>query len=413
MSFLGDFIDFLHGPVGNAPANNPDDVKRTKEHLRRGGYIEGESENGYMTAGLDKAIRVFQRAQDLKEDGTLYPGGETEREIFKVLTRRDPAPYFQPAHRTSGSIGFGGNVLGTLVQERDPEGKKGPPPPPLSGSVMKDGKLILSLSGKNTEDTAAEERTENKPVEYDATGRMVRDKVSGSSYQEPNSPKGYDREEYLDKIEKTYREYVKIGREKKLSEAADNLEHFLNGSGDDKILSREKAREKSFVRDGESTNRKRFEGSFRGKGKTASKILELNDGETINVRDNWDYKVGYLPKGSILSPSRSHLLRGDMDEALSTGTSFVKSEGDFQARRKENIVFIEGVVSHGWGDRYDFDPMQSGGGGAVALERAGRAKNFDIKSNWKQKVYGTVEIKDGKLVDPHLSWKDISPKKKK
>jgi major membrane immunogen (membrane-anchored lipoprotein) len=64
-------------------------------------------------------------------------------------------------------------------------------------------------------------------------------------------------------------------------------------------------------------------------------------------------------------------------------------------------------------DQYDFDPNQSGGAGAVALEKAGRAKSFDIKSNWQQRVSGTIQIKDGKLIKPNLKWEDINSKKEK
>jgi len=43
----------------------------------------------------------------------------------------------------------------------------------------------------------------------------------------------------------------------------------------------------------------------------------------------------------------------------------------------------------------------------MALENAGRAKSFDIKSKWKQRTTGTLQIKDGKLVNPRLKWEDI------
>jgi hypothetical protein len=69
------------------------------------------------------------------------------------------------------------------------------------------------------------------------------------------------------------------------------------------------------------------------------------------------------------------------------------------------IIRLTGVY-----DQYDLDKNKSGGAGAVALERAGRAKSFDIKSNWQQRVSGTIQIKDGKFINPNLKWEDIQAK---
>lgn len=206
---------------------------------------------------------------------------------------------------------------------------------------------------------------------------------------------------------------MQAGRGEGLNDAADNLEHFIERSGKDKILSREEARSKLFIRNGEQTNRKRFTQSFTNKRKIGSKFLKLQNGEAIDVKDNWDYRVGNFPIKTMIinaDPSRSHLLRGDLNEAAATGTSFVKSDGNFKARRQRNTIFIDGIVTHKWEDAYDFDPMQSGGAGAFALEKARRAKSFDLKSNWQQRVTGTLQIKDGKLVNPRLTWEDINAK---
>ncbi|MDH5722968.1 MAG: hypothetical protein OEY94_06570 [Alphaproteobacteria bacterium] len=255
---------------------------------------------------------------------------------------------------------------------------------------------------------------ERKNTDSDFKGLKI-DQLSGES-QEPDrkvssktgDPIGYDEKEYLDKVEKIYKEYVKIGRQKSLNNAAENLEYFLEGSGKQKKLSREEARSRVFVINGEEANRKRFTESLVSKTKAGSKLLKLKNGEAIKIKDNWDYEAGYLPEKSVIDPSKSHLLRGDLDEVLSTGTSFVKSGGSFNVKRKGDTIHIDGIVIHRWEDKYDFDPMQSGGAGAVALEEAGRAKSYDIKSNWKQRVTGTLQIKNGELVNPRLTWQDIN-----
>jgi hypothetical protein len=35
---------------------------------------------------------------------------------------------------------------------------------------------------------------------------------------------------------------------------------------------------------------------------------------------------------------------------------------------------------------------------------------INIKSNWQQRVSGTIQIKDGKFINPNLKWEDIQAK---
>lgn len=383
MDIMNSFSGRLGGSVGNNMDNNKDDVLKTKRHLSQAGYMTREAqemESPFITRKMDEGIKAFQRDRVLKIDGILKPGGETERSLFEILTNRSADEVFgSPSQgNDSGSIGFGGNVSGTL----------GSITPPFSPEAIR-GNTYINSTLPSDEPTT--------PARHDATGRLIRD------------PNNYNEMEFLDKIEKTFKNYVQLGRDKGLDDAASNLDHFLTGSGTDKILSREEARDKIFIRNGEETNRKRFSNSFINKKKIGSKFLNLKDGETIDVKDYWDYEVGYLPKKSIVDPSRSHILRGDLDETLSTGSSSIKSNGEFKAKRQGNTIFIDGIVNHKWQDIYDFHPMQSGGASAVSLVKAGRAKNFDITSKWKQRVTGTLQIKNGNLIQPRLIWEDINP----
>ncbi len=437
---------------------DPHDVLTIKNALRHRGYYK-KPDYGltpYADKGLFDGIKKYQKNKGLKVDGVMKPGGET----LQTLESDENIPFDEPRH--------------LIMRDTDKppplrtmEKKDTDPTPPLRKLPMipdenrrgievwhnrilekeddnpefdyfpdesdEDGDFIAVDPGEaneaegdsNGEDNTSEEiehdpeeesdsdsedsETEPAPEEkpapgkpvFDATGRMIR--LEGVQPDE--------QQRYLDIIEKVNREHVETGRKYGLKEAADNLEHFLDGSGKTKTLGREQAREKLFVRNGERVNRDRFTQSFTDKQKVGSKLLKLEEGQKVNIRDNWDYKVGYFPDKSITDPSRSHILRGDIDEILSTGNSSVKSEGDFQAKRQGNTILIDGVVSHKWGDRYDFDLVQSGGASATTLEKAGRAKSFDIESKWDQRVTGTVQIKDGKLVNPRLTWKDINPKK--
>ena len=117
MAFLSAFANFLTGPVGNGLQNTPQNIRTTKRNLKRSGFFDDETENDFITANMEKSIRRFQQARDLKEDGKLFPGGETERELFRTLEQRDPSPFFRPAVDKGDHVGFGGNVTGTLARK--------------------------------------------------------------------------------------------------------------------------------------------------------------------------------------------------------------------------------------------------------------------------------------------------------
>src|SRR3546814_4350056 len=95
-----------------------------------------------------------------------------------------------------------------------------------------------------------------------------------------------------------------------------------------------------------------------------------------------------------------------LDMALSTGRSKFRSKGTFEAVRRDDIIYIEGTIRHVWNDRYDFQAMQTFADGALALQEHREAKPFDIKAGWKQKIHGTIRIKNGQLSEPKFIWKD-------
>ncbi len=233
-------------------------------------------------------------------------------------------------------------------------------------------------------------------------------------YQSKKVSPDYNEKEFLDSVESTYRGYVRTGREYGYKKAAENLEYFLDKSGPVRILDAAEVRKKDFIRDAEKSNRERFNRSFSKTEKLGSQLLKLKPGHSINLKDNWDYEIGLLPLKIItnLEPSRSHFLRGDLDEYLSSGTSFLKSEGNFTAKRHNNNISLEGIVTHRWEDLYDFETMKPFGAGAYALEEAGRAQNFNIHSQWQQRMNATMNLKNGKLVSRRITWQDIDEEQK-
>jgi hypothetical protein len=71
----------LRGPVGNGMENHPDDVLAVKRRLHRLGLYDEPDYGftGFIDRGTTEAVKRFQRDNDLKIDGWLAPGGETER----------------------------------------------------------------------------------------------------------------------------------------------------------------------------------------------------------------------------------------------------------------------------------------------------------------------------------------------
>ncbi|MCK5384364.1 MAG: peptidoglycan-binding protein [Alphaproteobacteria bacterium] len=195
-----DFGDFLKGAVGNNLENDPDDVKTTKYNLSRAGYFDEDDndnrDNGFITRKLDSSISRFQRDNKLKEDGVLFPGGETERTIFKTLEKRDLLEIFGGDDNDSEdvSIGFGGDVLGTIrrqmskvekSQEKESSsfsrfGHSFVEQNPDEKVTIKYGQDVSSQStdkGHSIWNKLAQNQQKSIPTQYDATGRMIRSEV--------------------------------------------------------------------------------------------------------------------------------------------------------------------------------------------------------------------------------------------
>jgi len=83
--------------VGNNLENKEEDVKTIRNNLRKINFIESESDDdekdyqgntlGILTKRLDTKIKSFQHDNDLKEDGRIYPNGETENKIHTHLQK--------------------------------------------------------------------------------------------------------------------------------------------------------------------------------------------------------------------------------------------------------------------------------------------------------------------------------------
>ncbi len=165
MGILDFFSGLLGGSVGNSMDNDPGDVRKAKNNLKNAGYMEDDAqeiESPFITRKMDEGIKAFQKDNGLKIDGIMKPGGETERGLFEILTGRSADEVLRRADPDAGSVGFGGNISGTLASGREQE-------KPLSLNERKSAVI-------NTYDKPEPEKFfENKTAEFDATGRMIKD----------------------------------------------------------------------------------------------------------------------------------------------------------------------------------------------------------------------------------------------
>ncbi|MAS86544.1 MAG: hypothetical protein CMH30_00995 [Micavibrio sp.] len=74
------FFTTLTESVGNRLVNREDDVRTVKKYFKNIGYLDEDDETierGIITLPLTESIKRFQRERGLKEDGLIYPKGET------------------------------------------------------------------------------------------------------------------------------------------------------------------------------------------------------------------------------------------------------------------------------------------------------------------------------------------------
>lgn len=207
----------------------------------------------------------------------------------------------------------------------------------------------------------------------------------------------------LERAERKHCAIVEMWRESGRRTSADHLERFLDGDGSTLVIERDEARSFAPIREAEQKNDGRFERSFfiGGDRGNAEKLASLKDGETTKIED--DFKVDYGP-GSFLGQA---LDSSTTDFAAAFGRLGFKSEGEFNATRRGDVIEIEGIVQHGFGDRYDFNPGQPYASEPNLLERKGNAKSYDRTSSWQRRVTGTIRIDNGRLYSPRFTWEDI------
>ena len=92
----------IAGEIGRKRLNRPQDVLSTRRVLAWAGRLPRHKAKNETRAGNDlfDAVKSFQQAANLKVDGWMRPGGETETELNRVI-----APLVKQASTTSGPKG--------------------------------------------------------------------------------------------------------------------------------------------------------------------------------------------------------------------------------------------------------------------------------------------------------------------
>lgn len=72
-------------PVGNGLDNDENDVIAVQRELYERGYLNQNPHDGIINAGTSLAIKNYQKDRNLKVDGMLNPGGETENSLIHSL----------------------------------------------------------------------------------------------------------------------------------------------------------------------------------------------------------------------------------------------------------------------------------------------------------------------------------------
>ncbi|MFC3674489.1 peptidoglycan-binding domain-containing protein [Ferrovibrio xuzhouensis] len=83
----------LRAPLGPDHVVEPEDILDAKQALGRLGYYrtaDGSAPGAWVDSALFNGIRSFQRANNLKADGLIRPGGVTERAVNAALRTEEP-----------------------------------------------------------------------------------------------------------------------------------------------------------------------------------------------------------------------------------------------------------------------------------------------------------------------------------
>lgn len=402
---FGDEPVKIKEPVGPDKPNRRADVAKIETFLDRTAHLDlakTEGPTGYYGSRVDQGIRNFQKDNALRVDGLINPDGPTLGRIRASLSEIAGDGADQP-WRTPGI----NPDADRLRNAREP----GDDTRPLTSSPSLFDRVSEWFNSRTSDTTG---RADGSVPSARRNTPDLSPKAQGDSRRTP-SPHAQSSEDprgepehlspALDEIEDFYRGYAKGFRRRGMPQAAANLEHFLNGSGDPRQLPRDEAIQLEPVQEAEATNNARFANrTFRGiteDNDEVRKLASLPDGGEHKFTDYWnrDFTLGdYLWNAAF----------GDRDFAAAAGRAQFTSDGEFRATRKGDEITITGTVTHRLADPYDFHKWQPGAEGVLALQQYRGAKPFPFGAVWRQPVKAVVPVEGRRLGKPQATWGEIS-----
>lgn len=120
----------IKNSVGNTLDNNPLDVIKVRQVFDNIGFLKDEEKEtdyqgkplGYITRHLDTAIKRFQKENDLREDGLIFAGGETELQFIAKTQEKNPKekpPFIFVPEQQEGEINSPIGLYGGVKINKD------------------------------------------------------------------------------------------------------------------------------------------------------------------------------------------------------------------------------------------------------------------------------------------------------
>lgn len=447
----------LRAGVGQGRSNQPEDQETVRTALAlTGNYAPWGALNpqpdavGTPDPDLTPAIRRFQGRYGESQDGVIRPGGPTQTRLNHLLDGqlpkllgpdiRNPRPFRlspkpavvrqvprQPNARAvpiDSGMGFDRNPTQHRLALRHAESIMARTADATTGPT-EDVAPVVTASGPDALDNDPAPIGQNKE-------KVLRQADANRRRHTENN-----RARYRGKAAETLRDRSIIARHLGLTDAAQRLQHFLDGNGETMTGDPEKERAKEFVKDAQERIVGYFEEALLEKNEQSDprlkyfeNINKMEDGdqltwpktpiiedisrpETWNTIDPADNNFEHLATIYDYFETRTGLrdLMFDLDEALASGnsTTVISLTTPLTFRRQGDIIRVSGQAVGTRIDLYDFEE----GGLDASLPRmaieAGDAQTFTHATTWPLVVSGRIRVQNGVLQEPELTFAAPEP----
>ncbi len=191
-------------------------------------------------------------------------------------------------------------------------------------------------------------------------------------------------------------------------------EHYLGASGRSIEVRRDEALEFDLVKNAVQENIERFkERNFIAPEQSTPGFLAVEDiaknpkTRVAQFQDHWKVDINLSSVSGLVRYAKAGITdkRDTASAFFGTGASSVTSTGDFLLRRQGDQVLVTGTITHLWTDPgFDFNPGGEFYPESRVLQRHGKARPFQWKGEWSDKVDGLLQIENAFKPDASLRW---------